>query len=157
MTSNIKIKFAIAFFTAALMMVGLSSLSAQSKIVGTWKTVDDDGETVKSLLKITEGTDGKLYGTVTKIFPKPDEDQDPKCTKCSSKDSRHNQRVMGMTVLRELSKENDTKYGDGKILDPENGKEYDCYVELVESNKLKVRGFLGGWTALGRTQYWYRQ
>lgn len=157
MTINMKFKFATVLFAVSLMMFGWTSLFGQNKIVGTWKTIDDDGETVKSLLKITEGKDGKLYGTVVKLFRKPNEDQDPKCTECSPKDSRYNKRVMGMTLLRELERESDTKYKDGKILDPKNGKEYDCYVELIEPNKLKVRGFLGGWTALGRTQYWYRQ
>jgi len=139
-----------------MLMLGWNTASAQNKIVGTWKTIDDDGETVKSLLEITQGENGKLYGTVVKLFREPDEDQNPKCTECDEEDSRYNEPVIGMTLLRELEKKSHTKYVDGRILDPENGQEYDCYVELVEPNKLKVRGYIGLAIA-GRTQYWYRQ
>ncbi|MCI4671194.1 MAG: DUF2147 domain-containing protein [Bacteroidia bacterium] len=149
-----KFKFATAFIALCILMMGM--ISAQNNIVGTWKTIDDDGETVKSLLQITEGTDGKLYGTITKLFREPGEDPDPVCDKCSEKDSRYKKKVIGMTILRNLKKESDKKYSSGKILDPNNGKEYDCYVELVEPGKLKVRGYIGI-SAMGRTQYWFKQ
>ena len=59
-----------------------------------------------------------------------------------------------MVILEDLKKV-EGQYTDGNILDPENGKTYDCNVELIEKNKLKVRGFIG-FSLLGRTQYWQR-
>ncbi|MEM7660525.1 MAG: DUF2147 domain-containing protein, partial [Bacteroidota bacterium] len=53
-------------------------------------------------------------------------------------------------------KESATEYEDGKILDPENGTVYGCNVELEETDKLKVRGYVG-FSLLGRTQYWLRE
>ena len=43
----------------------------------------------------------------------------------------------------------------GSILDPASGSEYNCKIELVSDDKLKVRGYIG-MPLLGRTQYWYR-
>ena len=61
---------------------------------------------------------------------------------------------MGMIVIKGLKKDGD-EYNGGKILDPNNGKLYKCYIELEEDDKLKVRGYIG-LALLGRTQYWYR-
>jgi len=44
------------------------------------------------------------------------------------------------------------KWRDGRILDPNNGKYYDCQIWL-EDNKLKVRGYIGFFY---RTQEWIR-
>lgn len=46
-------------------------------------------------------------------------------------------------------------WDDGTIMDPKNGKEYSCKIELEGQDKLKVRGYLG-FSLLGRTQTWFR-
>lgn len=132
----------------------LTGAWAQSP-VGVWKTIDDETNKPKSLVEIYE-KDGKLYGKVTKLFRGPDEDPDPVCDKCDEDDPRYNKKVLGMEILKGLEKESDTEWEGGKILDPKNGSVYSCYVELVEPNKLKLRGFIG-FSLLGRTQYWHRQ
>jgi uncharacterized protein (DUF2147 family) len=42
---------------------------------------------------------------------------------------------------------------DGRIYDPENGKDYSCKISLSEDGKLHVRGFVGV-SLLGRTTVW---
>jgi uncharacterized protein (DUF2147 family) len=59
-----------------------------------------------------------------------------------------------MVIIKDLTK-TDTGGKDGIVLDPNNGKTYTCYIELVEPDKLKLRGYIGMET-FGRTQYWYR-
>ena len=134
-----------------LMMAGVF---AQTPI-GTWKTIDDETNKPKSLVEIYE-QDGKLYGKVTKLFREPDEEQDPVCDECDEDDPRYNQRVLGMVILEGLEKEDDKTWEDGEILDPKNGSVYSCYIEMVEADKLKLRGFIG-FSLIGRTQYWYRE
>jgi uncharacterized protein (DUF2147 family) len=52
--------------------------------------------------------------------------------------------------------ENGDQWSGGKILDPDNGKTYKCYIAVEDGGqKLKVRGFIG-FSLLGRTQYWLR-
>ncbi len=59
-----------------------------------------------------------------------------------------------MNILTGLSKNGD-EWNGGKILDPENGKTYKCYITLEDKNKLKLRGYIG-FSLIGRTEYWYR-
>ena len=66
---------------------------AQTSPAGLWKTIDDDGKTAKSLVRITEAG-GVLSGTVEKVFDPAK--QDAKCDKCS--DDRKDKPVLGMTI-----------------------------------------------------------
>lgn len=117
--------------------------------VGQWKTVDDATGNAKAYVDIYE-QGGKLYGKIVKVL---DESKaDAVCEKC--KDEKKNQKIEGLIILEGLSKKGDY-YGGGTITDPENGKEYKCYIEMAGDGKLKVRGYVGV-AALGRTQYWYK-
>lgn len=136
--------------TIILSVLFIFQMQAQD-VTGVWKTIDDDGETVKSHLEIFE-KDGKYFGKVIKLFREPDEEQNPKCLDC--KGAKKDQPILGMEIVWDLVKK-DQYWQDGKIMDPENGKDYKCFMELIEPDKLKVRGYMG-FSLLGRTQYWYR-
>jgi len=136
--------------TVILSVFFIFQIQAQD-VTGVWKTIDDDGETVKSHLEIFE-KDGKYFGKVIKLFREPDEEQNPKCLDC--KGDKKDQPILGMEIVWDLVKK-DQYWQDGKIMDPENGKDYKCFMELIEPDKLKVRGYMG-FSLLGRTQYWYR-
>ena len=86
--------------------------------------------------------------------------EDPKaktvCDLC--KDDRKGQKIIGMEILRNLTREGkDSDYlwaGKGTILDPDNGKVYDVKMVPVEGGKrLRVRGYIGPFY---RTQFWER-
>lgn len=132
----------------AMAMLTVTSLSAQS-VFGKWKTIDDNSGEAKSIVEIYE-KDGKVYGKVTEILNK--DRADAVCTECEGSDK--GKPIKGLVIIRGLEKDGN-EYNDGKILDPDNGKLYKCYIELEEPNKLKVRGYIG-FAALGRTQYWVR-
>ena len=87
----------------------------------------------------------------TQIFPKPGKDADPICTKCPTDDERFNKKIIGMEIVKGLTKEDD-EYQGGSILDPEVGKVYRCKIWL-DKEELKVRGYLGPFY---RTQTWQR-
>ncbi len=134
------------------------SLSTQAQtptsIVGQWKTIDDETGKPKSIVEIVE-KDNQYSGKIIKLFREPNEDQNPKCDKCSG--DKKDQLILGMQILTGLKKESDTKWVNGEVLDPKNGKTYSCRVELIENGKkLKMRGFIGI-SLLGRTQIWHRE
>lgn len=118
-------------------------------VFGKWKTVDDITGETKSIVEIYKH-EGKVFGKVLEILNK--EHKDDRCTECEGENK--NRRIEGLVIIKNLEKDDD-EYNDGSIMDPENGKEYKCYILLEEINKLKVRGYIG-FAALGRTQYWYR-
>jgi uncharacterized protein (DUF2147 family) len=47
------------------------------------------------------------------------------------------------------------KWSGGTIYDPDSGHTYSCNLELLDADKLKVRGFMG-LSLLGRSQVWTR-
>lgn len=139
--------------TAATLALVLSSACAMAQMspVGLWKTIDDDGKTEKSLVRIAE-SGGVLSGTIEKIFDASK--QDAKCDKCA--DDRKDKPVLGMTIIRNARQdaEDKTVWTGGEILDPNNGKTYKTRLKPVDGGKtMEMRGYIG---FLYRTQVWQR-
>ena len=134
-------------FFLSFLLCNAILLSAQS-ITGEWKTIDDETGDPKSVVKVYE-YDGKVYGKIVRLFRTPEEDQDPTCKEC--KGAKKGQKIIGMEIMEGLVKDGD-EYDDGTILDPDNGKVYDCKIWL-EDGKLQVRGYIGPFY---RTQEWVK-
>ncbi len=132
-----------------LVLTLLISIGANAQdIFGKWKTIDDNTGKPRSIVEIYKKGD-KAYGKVIKLFREPGEDPDPICDECSG--ARKNQKVIGMEIITDMKYDaDDNEYDGGEILDPENGKIYECKL-WVEDGKLKVRGYL---YFLYRTQTW---
>ena len=120
---------------------------AQSGVEGRWKTIDDATGQMKSIVEITI-VNGKLSGKIVEL--KPGEDPNKTCTACT--DHRKGKKIVGMEIISGLTKDGNEWSGDDGIMDPENGKTYDCTI-WVENGKLQVRGYIGFFF---RTQTWVR-
>lgn len=132
--------FIVALFTVVY-------VNAQTGVEGRWKTIDDATGKMKSIVEISI-KNGKLYGKVVEL--KPGENPEKVCTACT--DSRKGKKIVGLEIISGLTKDGDEWEGDDAILDPENGKLYDCKI-WVEDGKLQVRGYIG---FIYRTQTWVR-
>jgi uncharacterized protein (DUF2147 family) len=135
---------------AALGLLSQMAL-AQTSPVGLWKTIDDDGKTEKSLVRIADNG-GVLSGTIEKIFEAGK--QDAKCDLCS--DDRKNKPVVGLQIIRGVKQDADDKalWTGGEVLDPTNGKTYRTRLKPVDGGKkLEMRGYIGFFY---RTQTWIR-
>lgn len=142
-------KLVLIAITSLFLLVNVSL--AQS-IEGQWKTIDDETGKAKSVVDV-KLKDGKLYGEIIKLYRNTDEDQDPICEECT--DHRKGKKVIGMTIITALEKDGIEWEADDAILDPNNGKIYDCKVWVDEDNSdiLNVRGYIG---FVYRTQNWQR-
>lgn len=128
----------------------ISGFSQANKIVGKWKTIDDKDGSTKSIVLIFKGTNGKYYGKIEKLFKDPEK----LCTECEG--ANNNKPIMGMLIINNLT-ESDGKLTGGTILDPKNGKVYNCNISLdTDADKLKVRGSLDKFGLVGRSQTWIR-
>jgi uncharacterized protein (DUF2147 family) len=136
----------------AVLAVTLPLAWAQATPAGLWRTIDDDGKTEKSLVRITEVA-GTFTGKVDKLFDAGK--QDATCDDCT--DARKGQRIVGMTILQGVKASAEPGLWDGgEILDPANGKTYKVRLKPVNAGKaLEVRGYIGV-PMLGRTQTWQR-
>ena len=136
---------AIIFASMALPAV------AQMSPVGHWHTLDEKTNEVKSQIQITE-SGGVVSGKIEKLLRK-DAKQDAVCDECS--DDRKGKPLLGLEIIRGAKKAaGKDVWEDGKILDPENGKNYTLRLTPIEGGKkLEVRGSIG---PFGRTQTWVR-
>jgi uncharacterized protein (DUF2147 family) len=119
-------------------------------ITGKWVTIDD--ETGKEKSEVTVFIkQNRLYARIDRLLL--EEDQGKKCTEC--KDDKQGQPIEGMLIINGLEPDGDS-WSDGEILDPANGKYYDCTLKLEDKNTLLVRGYIG-FSFIGRTQQWKRK
>ena len=139
------------FVAAIYIAFSACGAHAQMTPVGTWNSIDDKTKEPKAEIRITDGANG-LSGRIEKTLRK---DADPKatCTECA--DERKGQPMVGLEIIRGGKKDaNKDVWEGGKILDPENGKEYRASFTPIEGGKqLQVRGYLG---PFWRTQTWVR-
>ena len=121
--------------------------------VGKWETIDDKTGKPKSLVEITEDSNGVLSGKIVKGLG-PDVNPERRCTAC--KGEHKDELMRGMTFISGLKKDDDEWTG-GTIIDPESGKTYKCNMHLeADGQKLVVRGYIG-FSLVGRSQTWNRQ
>ena len=139
------------FFAGFAFIAMAGAALAQNTPVGKWHSIDDKTKEVKSEITISESS-GVLSGKVSKILRK-DAKPDAKCEECT--DARKGQPMLGLEIIRGGKKEEGADvWSGGKILDPENGKEYSLKLTPQEGGKqLAVRGSIG---PFGRTQTWVR-
>ena len=116
---------------------------------GNWVTIDDETGVEKSIIKLYIEND-TLYGRIETLLL--EEDQGQLCTNCTG--SELNQPIEGLIILKGLTRDGEQWTG-GTILDPANGKEYQCSLTLEGDSELNVRGFIG-FSFIGRTQRWKR-
>jgi len=134
----------------ALVAFGFAGFAQVNKIVGKWKTIDDNDGSTKSIVVIFKATNGKYYGKIEKLFKEPEK----LCTDCEG--ANHNKPILGMLIINNLVESNG-KLSGGTILDPKNGKVYKCSIHIDGDNDvLNVRGSLDKLGLVGRSQTWTR-
>lgn len=126
---------------------------SNDSIVGHWRTIDDQTGEVKAIVELSS-IDGKLNGTIIKLFNK-DPNYNPNCDQC--KDHLKGEKIIGMQIIYELDQINGKWHGKKGVLDPGNGKYYDCKIWINEQNpdELHIRGYF--FFFLYRTQTWHRE
>lgn len=118
-----------------------ASLTSSSP-VGYWKTIDDMTGKPKSIVHVFRNDNQQLMAKIVKVFP-------------DTKTTHHQQPVVGTVIISGL-KASEKQWANGHILDPENGKTYQCTARLVEhGKKLTIHGYTG-FPLFGRSQTWER-
>lgn len=123
---------------------------AQMTPEGLWRNIDDKTGEAKAEIRIAATASGVLNGKVERALTQSSE---PNCSLCT--DDRKGKPKLGMEIIRGAKKsEGSAVWEGGKILDPENGKEYTLRMTpLEDGKKLQIRGYIGPFY---RTQIWTR-
>ena len=143
-------RFARLLATFSLAATG--SAWAQMTPVGTWHNIDDKTGEIKSEIRVYEADGGAVHGRVEKLLRK-DAKPDSRCMDCEG--DRKDKLIVGLEIIRGARKvAGKDVWEGGKILDPENGREYSLRMTPIEGGrKLEVRGSIA---FIGRTQTWVR-
>ncbi len=134
-----------------LLLCATGTVWAQMTPVGVWHSIDDKTGETKAEIRLTEA-DGVVRGRIEKLLRKG-ADQSARCQDCEG--DRKDQPVIGLEIIRGARKvAGKDLWEGGKILDPENGRDYTLRLTPVEGGrKLEVRGSIA---FIGRTQTWVR-
>lgn len=117
--------------------------------VGLWQPLDSSGRP-QGLIRIFE-VNGLYYGRIEPSSPS--DDRNARCTRCTG--ARHDQRIIGLVLMRHLRPQNGDYVG-GDIIDPNTGKVYGCTLKLTDDGRqIIMRGFLGI-SLFGRSETWRR-
>ena len=123
--------------------------SFSQTIFGNWNSYDEETNKIESVIEVYE-KDSKAFAKIISISDA--NRSSATCVECNGK--RKNAPILGMNILTGLKKDGN-EWSGGKILDPKNGKEYKCYIQLLDDNTLKLRGYIGI-SMFGRTAIWKR-
>ena len=119
-------------------------------IVGTWLTGSKNGRV--QIYKQGSQYFGKIVWLKEPNDPKTNQ---PKTDSNNPDSQKKAQPLLGLVNLRNFSYAGENVWDQGKVYDPENGKEYSCKLTLRNNNTLDVRGYVGI-SLLGRTDTWQR-
>jgi uncharacterized protein (DUF2147 family) len=134
---------AVLVVTGTLFVVGVSGQVTADDIVGLWDT--NDGAEVEIYER-----DGIYYGRFARFY------DDPPAGGIDSHNPDLSLRTRSLVGADFILKFEflDGKWRNGRIYNPENGKDYEADLEL-DGEVLKVRGWLW-FRLLGRTVRWTR-
>jgi uncharacterized protein (DUF2147 family) len=133
-------------------MIAMAAFGAHAASpVGLWHNIDDKTGEAKAAIRIVDNG-GVLHGKIEKRLAR-EAKPGAVCTEC--RDERKDKPMDGLEIIRGAKKaEGKDVWEGGKILDPENGREYTLRLTPIEDGrKLEVRGSVG---PFGRTQTWVR-
>ena len=143
-------KKSILFLIAALVLLPATIFAQPSKMLGKWYTIDEEGNR-KSMVLITKNSNGIYEGTIEMLLTG---DPERLCVNCEG--SEKNKPIKGLKIIKSL-REDGSKLTGGTILDPANGKVYNCTISYDnKSGDLKLRGSLDKMGIIGRNQIWKR-
>ncbi len=95
---------------------------------------------------------GKIVWMTEPIDPKTGK---PRLDVKNPDEKRQKRPLMNLPIMYNFKYDGANVWSDGKIYDPESGKEYNCKMTLKDPNTLDVRGYMGI-SLLGKTQTWTR-
>lgn len=96
----------------------------------------------------------KYYGKLVWLKEPNDEQGKPKLDIQNPDKNAKTKPLIGLVILRDFVHD-DGEWTGGRIYDPQNGKDYRCYMKLKDPKTLNVRGYIGI-SMLGRTEVWTR-
>jgi uncharacterized protein (DUF2147 family) len=133
-------------------LLSSNATNAQRKaddIIGTWQTAGVEPARIQ-IYRVGDKYHGKISW-----LKKPTDNGKVRVDANNPDNTKRNQPIIGLVILKNFKFDGDDEWVDGTIYDPKNGKTYSCYIYLKTKDILKARGYIG-FSMLGRTETWTR-
>lgn len=128
-------------------------------ICGTWETShDDDGWSLIEIVKTDDSYEGRISWINNDVYDEDDHMAgQPVVDRENPNPDLRDRSLIGVRLMHSFVYDKKNRWKDGRIYDPNNGKDYRCKLTLQDINTLDVRGFVKvGFIKLGRTTTWER-
>jgi uncharacterized protein (DUF2147 family) len=132
----------LSFFVAA------TSHASGDEIIGVWQN-----GTGKGHIEIFK-QNGKYFGRIIWLKNPLNELGQPRLDKKNQHEHLRGKPLIGAIMLRDFVYD-DGEWVDGRIYNPEDGKEYKAYMKMKDTKTLTVRGYIG-FSWIGKTDVWQR-
>ena len=137
----------ISRFVIAVVLMHASAAAFGKDILGLW----DAGESHVEIYACGD----LLCGRIAELDERLDEEGNVKLDDHNPDPALRSRPILGMDLIAGFSRASDTKWEDGTIYDPRDGKTYKCVLKLRRDGTLKVRGYIGI-SLFGKTVVWSR-
>ena len=139
------------FLCLALLLgvVGLASAHSLSPL-GIW--TNSEKKATFEIYKCGDKLCGKIVSLAVPNYPKTGK---PKTDIVNPNPKLRSRPRLGLVFMQGFEYDDDNKWDDGKIYDPESGKTYSCYMKMLNANTMEVKGYIGI-SMIGRSQTWTR-
>jgi uncharacterized protein (DUF2147 family) len=128
-------------------------------VIGIWET--EHTENGWSHVEIF-AREGKYHGRIVWLSEpvyKPDDTMagQPVVDRENPDASLRGRSLVGLEIMRGFLHDGEHKWTDGRIYDPESGKEYRCKITMKDPDTLEIFGYVKvGFVKLGRNTTWTR-
>jgi len=120
----------------------------KTDVEGRWLTQEGDGWIMIQI--VGDSLEGSVAGS-----PDPKQREEREFDDRNPDPNLRTRRLEGLTIMTGFSYDGDGRWSGGTVYDPNSGKTYKCTVKQLDTDTLKIRGFIGI-SLFGRSETWTR-
>ncbi len=144
---------------ACILMLSCAATSFASgpdAILGIWNNEEKDAKI--EIFRCGERYCGKIVWLREPNYPAASTEGKagtPKLDHNNPDSAQRTKSIIGLQIVREFAYSGDSRWINGTVYDPKNGKLYRGKMTLISASRLDLRGFIGI-SLIGRTTTWTR-
>jgi len=120
----------------------------KTDVEGRWLTQEGDGWIMIQI--VGDSLEGSVAGS-----PDPKQREEREFDDRNPDPNLRTRRLEGLTIMTGFSYDGDGRWSGGTVYDPNSGKTYKCTVKQLDTDTLKIRGYIGI-SLFGRSETWTR-